>query len=520
MNTAQNPPSSQPEPKSRRELPRYSIREFVFALVFLLVALLFSFAMPFRETPLAVLLLSVALLLLTMLYYGKGAMAKKRRPIVILTLYGVFLIPFLTNANATLRFFTFLLLLLLLAFFWYDKAVLTHEKIEDNRLFAHLCESVLRYFSSFTVWFSVIFSTASRTERAKKGWRVFGFVMLGLAGALLPTLIVGLLLSYDTSFQTLMKNIFDFSIDVEGLFERIWDILVAVPLCALFFSLAWSTKRKKKETILAISLDHGIPRVALYAAVTPMLILYALFFFSQKDYYLSAFTKTLPDGLTFAEYAREGFFQLCIVACINAAVLIAFSLLVRKKEGSREILCRIYQSVIAFFTLILIATALSKMALYIDSYGLTHKRVYASWLMALLFVIFVLVLLKQWLVRLPFMKASIVAAVLFFALIALPNTDAVIASYNVDRYLDGTLSGVDIDELEELGISSVEARIRLEKEWRSREKLGIAALSNEEKEKLERLTATLDAEKENLDRSFFAFSIPNYRARVLLEERE
>ena len=521
MNTVQNPPSSQPGSKSRRELPRYSIREFVFALVFLLVALLFSFAMPFRETPLAVLLLSVALLLLTVLFYGKGVMAKKRRPIVILALYGVFLIPFLTNANATLRFFTFLLLLLLLAFFWYDKTVLTHEAMEDNRLLFHVWESLLCYFSSFTALFSVLFSTVSRGERAKKGWRAFGFAMLGLVGALLPTLIVGLLLSYDSSFTSLLNRIFDFSIDVDTLFERILDIIVSIPLGAAFFSLAWSSKRKKVKTAREIPTAVSVPRAALYAAVTPMLILYALFFFSQKDYYLSAFTKALPDGLTFAEYAREGFFQLCIVTLINAAVLIAFSLLARKKEGSREILCRIYQSVIAFFTLILIATALSKMALYIDAYGLTHKRVYASWLMLLLSVIFLLVLLKQWVVRLPLMKATIVTAILFFALIALPNTDAMIANYNVDRYLDGTLSDVDIDELEELGISSVEARIRLEKEWRAREEAhGATALSNEEKEKLAQLCATLDAEKENLDRSFFAFSIPNYRARVLLEERE
>ena len=176
---------------------------------------------------------------------------------------------------------------------------------------------------------------------------------------------------------------------------------------------------------------------------------------------------------------------------------------------------------LSFFTLILIATALSKMALYIDTYGLTHKRVYASWLMAFLAFVFVVILGKQFARRLPFVKVAIVGAVLFFALITLPNIDAVIANYNVDRYLDGTLDTVDIDELEDLGISSVKARIRLEEAWEKEGcLLGTSSLTSEEKEGLTKLSASLDREKENLDRSLFAFSIPNHKAKRLLDERE
>ena len=513
------PYAPHPQPQPTREKPQYSIRELVFAFVFLFVALLFSFAMPFRERPLAVLLLSIVLFVQTALYHGKGAIVKKRRPITMLVLYGVFLIPFLTNANATLRFFVFVLLMLLLAFFWYDKAVLLHQPMEDATVASHVGDALLSYVSHFHVMFAVIFSTTGRGERAKKGFRTFGFIMLGLGIALLPTVIIWALLSYDDAFNLLMDNIFDFSF--EKIFERIWDIIVAVPLGAAFFSLVYSAKAERKEKAVKASRSGGVPRALLYAAVTPMLVLYALFFFSQKDYYLSAFTKTLPEGLTFAEYAREGFFQLCVIACINAAVLLVFSLLARKKEGSKEILCRVYQGVLSFFTLILIATALSKMALYIDTYGLTHKRVYASWLMALLAFVFVVILGKQFARRLPFVKVAIVGAVLFFALITLPNIDAVIANYNVDRYLDGTLDTVDIDELEDLGISSVKARIRLEEAWEKEGGLlGTSSLTSEEKEGLTKLSASLDREKENLDRSLWAFSIPNSQAKRLLDERE
>lgn len=507
-----------PSQKPKKERAVYTIRELVFALVFLAVGLFFSLSMPFRERPLGIFLLMIVLFIETALFFDKDAFKLKGRSCVTFSLYVLFLLPFLTNANATLRFFNFAVLLLLLALFRYDVSVLKNGKLDDRDVFLTVKEAFFSYGKKFHLLFAVIVSSMSRGERAKKGWRAVGLIGIGLVAAVIPTLIVGLLLSYDASFTALFDRIFDFSVD--GLFERIWDMIVAVLFGASFFSFvmtmkgATPQKAERKES-------GGIPRIILYAAITPMLLVYALFFFSQKDYYLSAFTKTLPEGLTYAVYAREGFFQLCIVACINFAMIIAFSILVRKQEGKRELLCRIYQGILAFFTLILIATALSKMALYIGAYGLTQKRVYASWLMLLLTFVFLLIILKQIVSRFPFFKVAILGALLFFALIALPNTDAMIADYNVDRYLDGSLESVDVEELIALGVGSIEARIRLENEWRSRGGLlGTTTLSDGEQKAFLKLSQSLDDEKASLDRGFFSFSFPNFKAKRLLEERE
>ena len=77
MNYPPYAPYPQPKPQPPREKASYPIRELVFALIFLFVALMFSFAMPFRENPLAVFLLLIVLFTLTLLYYGKGALSKK-----------------------------------------------------------------------------------------------------------------------------------------------------------------------------------------------------------------------------------------------------------------------------------------------------------------------------------------------------------------------------------------------------------------------------------------------------------
>ena len=507
------PYQNQAEPMKPK--PSYTRRDLVFSLVFFVAGLTFSLAMPFRASPLAVFLSLVVLFVLTALCYGKGAIAAKRRSVIMIVLYAVFLLPFLTNANATLRFFTFLFLLLLLAFYWYDKTVLCHAPLLDGDLISQLYKAISAYFLRYSAAFGAIASAIGRGEKSKKGARTIGYIFLGLGLAILPTVMIGALLSYDASFTALLDNIFDFSF--EKVFARIWDIIVAILLGSAFYSLMrTSLHREELPEKKKIEFHHSaIQRPILYAAVTPILILYALFFISQKDYYLSAFTKTLPEGLTFAEYAREGFFELCTVACINALLLLVFSLLMKKKEGSREILRRVYQGVIAFFTLILIATAFSKMFLYIDTYGLTHKRVYASWLMAVLALLFVAILVKQFFKKLPFVKVALVITVLMLALITLPNIDGVIADYNVEGYLDKTLDTVDIEELESLGISSVEARVRLEREWMARED----TLTEDERAALGRLSTGLDREWKQLDARFFAFSIPQARARRLLEER-
>lgn len=50
---------------------------------------------------------------------------------------------------------------------------------------------------------------------------------------------------------------------------------------------------------------------------------------------------------------------------------------------------------LSIFTLILIATAISKMVMYISVYGLTQLRFYTTWFMLLLAVIFVMIIVKQ-----------------------------------------------------------------------------------------------------------------------------
>ena len=303
----------------------------------------------------------------------------------------------------------------------------------------------------------------------KKGiGRAVGSVLLGLGIAVIPTAVVLLLLLVsDSSFERMFENI------LMGLPEiNVGTLLFSVPFGILLgfyvFSHLWACGTHalggevKEETAerLKTSLRFApVPMVC--AAVFPLLCLYLLFFLSQIPYFIGGFSGTLPEGLTYADYARQGFFELCTVAVINAAVLWGITLFTRRKNDRLPIPARITAVLLAFFTLTLLTSAAAKMLLYIDSYGLSRKRIYVLWLMGLLAVIFLLGLLHQFLPRMRTAALIFAAVVLFVGIFLFADFDRIIADYNVDAYLDRRLETVDVDMIGHLSASSTHALLRL-----------------------------------------------------------
>jgi hypothetical protein len=195
--------------------------------------------------------------------------------------------------------------------------------------------------------------------------------------------------------------------------------------------------------------------------MTPVLILYVIFFVSQWSYFTAAFYGVLPEGFVYSSYARQGFFQLCTVASLNALALIFVSIFVRRQSRVERVLLKVYSVITALFTLVLISTALSKMALYISAYGLTLKRVYASWFMVFMAAGFIYAIIANLVKRFRFNFALLPTGALMFAVIAYANVGGFIARYNADAYLDGRLGSVDIYEISRMGDSGIPALVRL-----------------------------------------------------------
>jgi len=167
------------------------------------------------------------------------------------------------------------------------------------------------------------------------------------------------------------------------------------------------------------------------AAVAILLLVFILF--QARTLFLGAEQFQAVTGLTVAEYARRGFFQLVAVAALSLPLLLlAEWLLERRDEALRPF--RVLAAVMLILLLLILASALHRMRLYTAHFGLTELRLYTTAFMAWLAVVFVwfaATVLRGRRSRLA--PGAVVAALGTLLLLNLANPDAVIARVNLER---------------------------------------------------------------------------------------
>ncbi|MBQ8236458.1 MAG: DUF4173 domain-containing protein, partial [Clostridia bacterium] len=88
-------------------------------------------------------------------------------------------------------------------------------------------------------------------------------------------------------------------------------------------------------------------------------------------------------------------------------------------------------------------------------YGLSRLRLYAIWFMALLSLFFLLLTLCRLIPKIPFARVAVPLFVICFALLILPDTDALIARHNYNCYKEGSNKELDVEYLGDLDDSAV-----------------------------------------------------------------
>ena len=137
--------------------------------------------------------------------------------------------------------------------------------------------------------------------------------------------------------------------------------------------------------------------------------------------------------LTYAEYARQGFFELVAVAALTLALLLVGDWMLRDDGRGRRVFRWLALALLTLLAVV-IASALQRMRLYMQQYGLTELRLYATGVIVWIGVIcgwFAVTVLRGR--RHAFAVGALVAG--FAATLALNvlNPDALIARTNVTR---------------------------------------------------------------------------------------
>jgi len=368
---------------------------------------------------------------------------------------------------------------------WYLCGLYQRTRYSDGSLMALLDIAAL-----LIVWPLKYISTSTRTLfRGGEGRRSqLKLAIIGLVASV-PVLIVAatLLSQADAAFQEALRRFLD-TIGVTML-QAFLALLLFFPLFSLLFGLTRGEELPGAAPPAEVKGGRLEPVIAS-SFLGAISLLYLCFLFTQLAYFFNGFRGLLPEEYSAAQYARRGFFELCAVAAINLGLVLLVSGLTRKREsfprlsappllhpnepagspgtpaseGGFKKLPAAVQALSAFicvFTLLLIATAESKMALYVSLFGMTRMRLRVSLFILLLAFAFVLLLAQLFLRKFAYMKALLAAGCVLILCMSFADIDRVVLRYNMWAYETGRLETLDVAAFDELGDAKIPYLIEL-----------------------------------------------------------
>jgi Domain of unknown function (DUF4173) len=263
-------------------------------------------------------------------------------------------------------------------------------------------------------------------------------------GAIVRGLVVGvavvvpflvLFLSADAAFAQVIG---DFPLPDPGSVPLRVAVFALVLLAALALALAARLPRTEAgdddfDPRRTLSIwEWTIPLVLLNVLFMAFVAVQAAVLFGGHGHVLRS------AGLTYAEYARTGFWYLIVAAVLTLVVVAAAG---RAKIGSHPGHRRALVGLLAALTamaLVVLLSALWRLRLYEDAFGLTRLRFAAIWLA--LFIGFLLILavaaLMSGQVKRHYGRVLLAGAAVGLIAFTLANPDAWIARANVERWRD------------------------------------------------------------------------------------
>ena len=164
-------------------------------------------------------------------------------------------------------------------------------------------------------------------------------------------------------------------------------------------------------------------------------VLYAFFLAVQCAALFGGADYLARAGISYASYARSGFFQLVAVAAVNLACLLA-CLALCKGEGRGLRMVQVLGTLLVAASGVLLVSALWRMNLYVGAYGLSFKRALTYWGMAVLAVLLAAALWKVWHRHFRWFRVLLSVGAAGWLLLNYANVDALVARYNIGRGLD------------------------------------------------------------------------------------
>jgi hypothetical protein len=269
----------------------------------------------------------------------------------------------------------------------------------------------------------------ARIQLPSRSWQHMVSVVVGGLLALPLMLVFGaLLVSADAIFERLVVHLFD--IDFTTIISHLSLIGLLTWLSDGYVrSLLLQPRRNTPPRLGGQMLSLGGIEIGIVLGC--LNILFLTFIVVQFRYFFGGETQVqVAPGLSYAVYARRGFFELVMVAAMVLPLLLLADWLMKK--DAKQTACRILSGTLVAMLMVIMVSAFQRMWLYQCEYGLTELRLYTTafmgWL-AVVFVWFTVTVLRGR--RERFVFGALVAGGVAVVALHIVNPDAFIVRVNV-----------------------------------------------------------------------------------------
>jgi hypothetical protein len=255
-----------------------------------------------------------------------------------------------------------------------------------------------------------------------------------VAGAVLavPVVLVfgSLLVAADPVMEAFARNLFD------------WDLDAVFTHLAILGGSGWLATGWLRRVGLAPAGPAGrwvvparsLSAISLGIPLGALTLLLAAFIGLQTRYLFGGPEFVTLTGLTYAQFARRGFFELVALCALALPLLVAAQHLVDRSARVSVDTFRALAPTLAGLIALVMVSALARMRLYVQMYGLTEDRLYATAFMLWLGAVFAWFVVTEFGGRLErFATGAVAAGFLQLLSLNVVNPDAVIARVNLAR---------------------------------------------------------------------------------------
>ena len=228
----------------------------------------------------------------------------------------IFSLDILFYNNLFVRNWVPLFVAILLFFYSYFLTLRNPEKLKFDLFKLNFLKDINKAFEKGGKIFSDIFASSK-----EKNSDLYKKILIGIIVSV-PILFVflGLFMNADPVFEKRIDNLFNFGVDPAVFFRIIRTILITSALGIFFYFLVDVAHKLEKSEKISLKIDKTVAVVVL----SLINFLFATFVIIQLQYLFGSTNFVQEQGLNFADYARQGFFQLAWVIALSSIVLLVF----------------------------------------------------------------------------------------------------------------------------------------------------------------------------------------------------